>query len=50
MEEIKEKKRVESAEVAVFPCVLDILPNSIFNVSARDMLCMRNRCVSGFLR
>lgn len=41
MADIKEKKRVESAEVAVFPCVLDILPNSVFNVKSPIVLGVR---------
>ena len=31
MNDKKEERRVATAEVAVFPCVLDILPKSIFN-------------------
>jgi hypothetical protein len=31
LEQIKEKRRAESKDVAVFPCVLDILGQHIFN-------------------
>lgn len=31
MENIKEEKKKESADEAVFPCVLKILPNCVFN-------------------
>ena len=41
MAEVREKKRGESADVAVFPCVLDILPNSIFNVKSPIVLGVR---------
>ena len=32
MEEVKSQKRVEAGNDAVFPCVLEILPNCIFNM------------------
>lgn len=38
MEELKAKRRQESADTAVFPCVLDILPNCIFNVKSPIVL------------
>lgn len=41
MAEVKEKKRGDSADVAVFPCVLDILPNAIFNVKSPIVLGVR---------
>lgn len=48
MEEVKQRKRVESAETAVFPVVLDILPNAIFNV--KSPIVMGVRVVDGVAR
>jgi len=45
MAEVRERKRNESV-AAVFPCVLDILPNSIFNVKSPIVLGVR--VVEGF--
>jgi translation initiation factor 5B len=47
MAEVRERKRNESV-AAVFPCVLDILPNSIFNV--KSPIVMGVRVVEGFAR
>lgn len=41
MEEVKEKKRVDSAETAVFPVVLDIIPSAVFNVKSPIVLGVR---------
>lgn len=48
IESIKEEKKKESAEEAVFPCVLRILPNCVFN--KRDPIVLGVDVVEGILK
>ncbi|KAL1189991.1 Translation initiation factor IF-2, chloroplastic [Cardamine amara subsp. amara] len=48
MENIKEEKKKESAEEAVFPCVLQILPNCVFN--KRDPIVLGVDVAEGILK
>jgi len=41
MEEVRARKRMESAETAVFPCVLDIIPSAVFNVKSPIVIGVR---------
>ena len=48
IESIKEEKKKESADEAVFPCVLRILPNCVFN--KRDPIVLGVDVVEGILK
>jgi translation initiation factor 5B len=48
MEDIKQKRRLESAGVAVFPCVLDIFGDHIYN--QKNPIIMGVKVVEGILR
>lgn len=48
LEEILEAKRAAAAEDAVFPCVLQILPDNVFNT--RDPIILGCRVIDGTLR
>ncbi|XP_019083407.1 PREDICTED: eukaryotic translation initiation factor 5B-like [Camelina sativa] len=48
IEKIKEEKKKESAEEAVFPCVLQILPNCVFN--KKDPIVLGVDVVEGILK
>ncbi|XP_010471841.1 PREDICTED: eukaryotic translation initiation factor 5B-like isoform X1 [Camelina sativa] len=48
IENIKEEKKKESAEEAVFPCVLKILPNCVFN--KKDPIVLGVDVVEGILK
>ncbi|KAF8084986.1 hypothetical protein N665_0688s0007 [Sinapis alba] len=48
IESIKEEKKKESADEAVFPCVLKILPNCVFN--KRDPIVLGVDVVEGILK
>ncbi|KAF8106896.1 hypothetical protein N665_0130s0063 [Sinapis alba] len=48
IDDIKEEKKKESADEAVFPCVLQILPNCVFN--KRDPIVLGVDVVEGILK
>ncbi|CAA7013498.1 unnamed protein product [Microthlaspi erraticum] len=48
MENIKEEKKKESADEAVFPCVLQILPNCVFN--KKDPIVLGVDVIEGILK
>jgi translation initiation factor 5B len=48
MDNIKEEKKKESADEVVFPCVLKILPNCIFN--KKDPIILGVNIVEGTLK
>jgi len=48
MDEIKNEKRKASSDTAVFPCVLEVLPEHIFNV--KDPIILGIRVVEGILK
>merc|ERR1712080_399141 len=48
MEELRKKRREETADTAVFPVILEIMPQHIFNV--KDPIILGVRVVDGILR
>jgi translation initiation factor IF-2 len=48
MDNIKEEKKKESADEVVFPCVLKIIPNCIFN--KKDPIILGVNIVEGTLK
>jgi len=48
MEQIKSERRLATADTAVFPCILEILPNCVFN--AKNPLVLGCRVVEGIAK